>query len=93
MKNTGCYELDKKETLEKLWRAYPERNSPGYGYGFGVDQTPVGRVVGHNGDFAGINANFNMCFDSSYTIAILSNYGDGLGPIDSKAHELMDVVE
>jgi hypothetical protein len=43
--------------------------------------------------FIGINANFNMYLDSGYTIAILSNYGDGMGPVDSKAHEPMDAVE
>lgn len=46
--------LVSKETLEKLWRAYPEKSSPTYGYGFSISETPVGRAVGHSGGFPAI---------------------------------------
>ena len=81
--------LVSKETLEKLWRAYPEMNSPRYGYGFGISETPVGRAVGHSGGFNGISADFLMYLDAGYTIAVLSNYGGGADPVSQKIQNLV----
>ena len=81
--------LVSKETLEKLWRAYPEKNSPDYGYGFAILETPVGRAVGHGGGFAGISADFLMYLDAGYTMAVLSNYGGGALPVSQKIQNLV----
>jgi len=81
--------LVSKETLEKMWRAHPEKNSPRYGYGFGVFQSPIGRAVGHNGGFAGISAEFMMFLDAGYTVAVLSNYGGGTEPVSGKISNLI----
>jgi hypothetical protein len=50
--------LVSKAMLERMWRAYPERNSPTYGYGFWIFETPASRAVGHSGGFPGISADF-----------------------------------
>jgi CubicO group peptidase (beta-lactamase class C family) len=81
--------LVSKEALEKMWRAYPERSSPRYGYGFGIFETPIGRAVGHNGGFAGISADFMMYLDAGYTVAVLSNYGGGAQPVSQKIGTLI----
>jgi CubicO group peptidase (beta-lactamase class C family) len=45
-----------------------------YGYGF-FDETFKGtRIVGHGGDFPGVNTRFEMYLDSGYTVIVLSNY-------------------
>ena len=75
--------------LEKMWRAYPEKRSPTYGYGFGIYETPVGRAVGHGGGFAGISADFLMYLDAGYTLAVLSNYGGGAPPVSQKIQNLV----
>jgi CubicO group peptidase (beta-lactamase class C family) len=81
--------LVSKESLDKLWRAYPEKNSPRYGYGFGIFETPIGRAVGHNGGFAGISADFVMFLDAGCTVAVLSNYGGGAEPVSQKISNLI----
>jgi len=81
--------LVSKEMLEKMWRAYPENNSPRYGYGFGIFESPIGRTVGHSGGFAGISAEFDMYLDAGYTVAVLSNYGSGMEPVRQKISNLI----
>ena len=81
--------LVSRETLEKMWRAHPEKNSPQYGYGFGVFQSPIGLNVGHNGGFAGISAEFEMFLEAGYTAAVLSNYGDGAPRVGQKIMNLL----
>lgn len=72
-----------------MWRAYPEKNSPTYGYGFDINTSPIGRVVGHNGGFPGISADFLLYLDGGYTIAVLSNYGGGPRPVSQKIQNLV----
>jgi hypothetical protein len=81
--------LVSKAMLEKMWRAYPEKNSPQYGYGFGIFETPVGRAVGHSGGFPGISADWLMYLDAGYTLAVLSNYGGGAPPVSQKMQNLV----
>ena len=81
--------LVSKAMLEKMWREYPEKSSPTYGYGFGIFETPVGRAAGHSGAFAGISADFRMYLDAGYTIAVLSNYGGGAQPVSQKIQKLV----
>lgn len=73
--------LLKKESLEALWRPYPELHSPEYGLGFGVEQGPAGRAVGHSGGFFGISSDLLMYLDSGHTIAVLTNQGGAALPV------------
>ena len=82
--------LVSKTSLDRLWRAYPEMKSPDYGYGFMVLQTPAGRMVGHSGGFTGISAQLAMYLDSGYTLAVLSNDGEGAPPVVLKAREWIE---
>jgi CubicO group peptidase (beta-lactamase class C family) len=75
--------------LEELWRARPEAGSPDYGYGFGIEQGPLGRVVGHGGGFPGLNGQLDMYLDSGYTVAVLSNVDGGAGPVARTIAQLL----
>jgi CubicO group peptidase (beta-lactamase class C family) len=80
--------LVKRESLDQLWRAYPELSSEGYGLGFFVDRSPVGAIVGHSGGFNGISAVLSMYPEAGYTIAVMSNMGGGAATIvEGKARE------
>jgi len=81
--------LVSEDSLEQLWRGYPELSSPGYGLGFGIRQTPAGRVVGHSGGFPGISAGLSMYLDEGYTIAVLANLGGAANMVEEKARELI----
>ena len=79
-----------KASLDQLWRAYPELSSEGYGLGFVLDQSPVGRIVGHSGGFNGISAVLSMYLDAGYTIAAMANLGSGAATmVEGKARELI----
>ena len=45
-----------------------------YGYGFFDETFKSTRIVGHDGDFPGVNTRFEMYVDSGYTVIVLSNY-------------------
>jgi CubicO group peptidase (beta-lactamase class C family) len=81
--------LVRRETLERLWRAYPEVGSEEYGLGFGVERTPAGKVVGHSGGFAGISAVLSIFVDSGYTLAVLSNYGGAASQVADRARDYL----
>lgn len=85
--------LLKKESLEELWKARPEIASPNYGLGFGVSESPMGKVVGHSGGFNGISANLAMYLDSGYTIAVMSNLDDAAMSVNQKAAALLARVK
>jgi len=79
-----------RESLDQLWRAYPELASESYGLGFVIDQSPVGRIVGHSGGFNGISAVLSMYLDAGWTIAVMSNLGGGAATVvEGKARELI----
>lgn len=80
-------ELVSESSLETMWT---DKSGEGYGYGFGVSEGPLGRVVGHSGGFAGISANLAMFMDAGYVVAVLSNYGGAAGPLASKIRELLE---
>jgi len=63
------------EYTKLLITAKPERNSPKYGYGFGIEDN--GKAVGHSGGFPGISSNLLMFLDSGYTLAVMSNVDAG----------------
>lgn len=68
--------------VKQLLAPKPELSSPGYGYGFGVD--PAAQIAGHSGGFFGIHSNLDMFLGSGHTAVVLSNYGDGAGPVVEK---------
>jgi D-alanyl-D-alanine carboxypeptidase len=45
-----------------------------YGYGFFDEIFKGTRIVGHGGDFPGVNTRFEMYIDSGYSVIVLSNY-------------------
>jgi CubicO group peptidase (beta-lactamase class C family) len=79
-----------KESLDQLWRTYPELGSEGYGLGFFIERGPAGAIVGHSGGFNGVSAVLSMWLDAGYTVAVLSNYGSGAATVvEGKARELI----
>jgi CubicO group peptidase (beta-lactamase class C family) len=79
-----------RESLDQIWRAYPDLSSEGYGLGFVLDQSPAGRIVGHSGGFNGISAVLSMYLEAEYTIVVMSNLGGGAATVvEGKARELI----
>jgi CubicO group peptidase (beta-lactamase class C family) len=78
-----------KKSLDAAWSPYPDLHSPTYGLGFALQQTPAGKVVGHSGGFAGINAYLSMYLDAGYTVTVLSNLDSGASLVEAKARELI----
>jgi CubicO group peptidase (beta-lactamase class C family) len=76
-------------SMEQLWSPHPEISSPQYGFGFGVEATPAGRVVGHSGGFTGISSYLSMYLDEGYTVIAMSNYGGAATMVESKSRELI----
>lgn len=81
--------LVSKAMLGKMWRAYPEKSSSAYCYGFGIFERPADRAVGHNGGLPGISADLLMYLDAGHTPAVLSNYGNGTPPASQKIQILL----
>lgn len=67
--------------------AYSAPGSPGYGYGFEVEEG--GRIVGHGGSFVGAQAKVDLYRDGGYTAVVLSNYGGGARPVLAKVRRLL----
>jgi CubicO group peptidase (beta-lactamase class C family) len=82
-------QLVKPATLEQLWKVYPELGSEDYGLGFGVEQTPLGKVVGHSGGFFGISSELAIYVDAGYTFAVLTNQGDAAMPVSQLVRRLL----
>lgn len=76
-------------SLDALWKSYPEVGSKEYGLGFGINESPAGRVVGHSGGFNGISGDLAMYLDEGWTIAVLSNYGGAARLVSDKARGLI----
>ncbi len=81
--------LLKQDSLAAAWTPDEKLNAIGYGLGFGVQQTPAGKIIGHSGGFNGISANLDVYLDSGFTVAVLSNYGRAAEFVESKARELI----
>ena len=71
-----------KAWTDSLWAPHatrPERmGGNAYGYGFGVERSPIGTVVGHGGGQPGSGGQLDIFLDRGYTVAILTNV-DPLG--------------
>ncbi len=74
-----------EEFTRLLLSPKPELGSPGYGYGFAVDQQAG--VAGHSGGFAGISANLDMFMREGYTVIVLSNYGGAAPNVVTRIRE------
>ncbi|MEO5858680.1 MAG: serine hydrolase domain-containing protein [Pyrinomonadaceae bacterium] len=75
------------ESLKTLTTPKPQLNSPDYGYGFFASADSP--AVGHSGGFTGINSDLRMYLGSGWTIAVMSNYSRGAGPVTTKVAELI----
>ncbi len=82
--------LVSQESLDKMWKDYAGAN---YGYGFGVEDGPNGKVVGHSGGFDGINSNLDIYLDKGYIVAVMSNVDNGASPIARKIDQLLARVK
>ena len=79
--------LVSQASVRTLTTPKPELASPGYGFGFVVDEG--GKVVGHSGGFNGINSQLDIYVGEDYTLAVMSNYGGGAQEISEKARSLL----
>jgi CubicO group peptidase (beta-lactamase class C family) len=79
--------LLRQENVKLLTTPKPELSSPNYGFGFGVEEG--GRIVGHSGGFPGINSQLDIYVGDDYTVAVMSNYGNGAQPVIQKARTLI----
>ncbi len=78
-----------KETLARMWT---DHSGAGYGYGFGIRETPAGKVVGHSGGFTGINSEMSLHPASGYVVVVLSNYDNGANPLVRRFEEMLAQV-
>ncbi len=78
------------ETLARLWTPEEASGDGGYGYGFGIFETAAGKAVGHSGGFDGINSELLMYLDSGWTVAVMSNRGQGAAPVVQRARNLIE---
>lgn len=77
--------LNKKHTKMLVT---PKPNSPSYGFGFELENSPIGQIVGHSGGFPGVHAKLEIV-ESGYTIVVLSNM-DGAGiPVVRMLHTIV----
>ena len=79
-------ELVGRESLEQMWVAQSEIP---YGYGFSVEGSSAGKVVGHGGGFTGINANLDIFLESGYVAIVLANYDGAAAPVNTRIRELL----
>jgi CubicO group peptidase (beta-lactamase class C family) len=73
------------EYVKLLTTPKPELNSPGYGYGFGVNA----ESFGHSGGFPGISSELIVFADSDFVAVVLSNYGGGSQSVTGKIRSLV----
>ena len=84
-------DLVSREMRQTLWTDY---TGVGYGYGFNVEQTVSGTMIGHGGGFPGISASFRVTLDTGYVAIVLSNYDMGtLGLADSIEHAVHQIQQ
>lgn len=77
--------LTSAETTRALTTPKPDLSSPGYGYGFGIEDDGS---FGHTGGFTGISSALEIDRDSGRVAIVLSNYSRGMGPAMEKINAL-----
>lgn len=75
------------EQVKLLLSPKPELHSPGYGYGFVIDQQQ--NIAGHSGGFIGISANLDIFLDTPWTAVAMSNYDRGTMLLEQVMRELV----
>lgn len=73
-------------SLKNMWT---DHSRASYGYGFGVEDTALGKIVGHSGGFDGINSNLDIFVDAGYIVAVMSNISNGASPLARKIKTLL----
>lgn len=78
--------LVSRASMEEMWR---DHAGNGYGFGFGVFETPAGRIVGHGGGFTGLNSNLDIFLDRELVVVVMSNYDMGAEPLKGYIRRLV----
>jgi CubicO group peptidase (beta-lactamase class C family) len=73
--------------VDEALSAKPGLGSPGYGYGFEVEEG--GRVVGHGGSFVGAQTKLDLFPTGDYTAVVLSNLSQAARPVVAKVRSLV----
>ncbi|HMQ46092.1 MAG TPA: serine hydrolase domain-containing protein [Saprospiraceae bacterium] len=73
------------KTQEKMWT---DHSGAGYGYGFSVEATDYGTVVGHSGGFPGLNSNLDILLNNGYIIVVMSNYDQGAMRLSQRLRQM-----
>lgn len=73
------------ETTRILTTAKPELSSPGYGYGFGIEEDGT---FGHTGGFTGISSALEIDRGTGRVAIVLSNYSRAMGPVMERIEAL-----
>ncbi len=82
--------LVSKASLERMWTSHSEAD---YGYGYGIDETPNGKIVGHSGGFPGLNSQLNILLGKGYVVAVMSNYDQGATPLANRIVQLIGKIK
>jgi len=75
------------DMLRTMWTDY---SGEYYGYGFGVESGPNGKIVGHSGGFSGINSTLDIYVDRGTIVAVMSNISQGANPLAQKIKKLLE---
>lgn len=78
--------LVSEASLDKMWQDY---SGASYGYGYMIEESPAGKVVGHGGGFPGLNSHLDIFLDKGYVVAIMSNYDTGAEPLRNYIRSLL----
>ncbi len=78
------------EMRQALWTDYA---GMGYGYGFNVEKTASGTMIGHGGGFSGISASFRVALDTGYVAIVLSNYDMGTFGLARCIEHVVDQIQ
>jgi CubicO group peptidase (beta-lactamase class C family) len=77
--------------LETLTTAKPDLSSPGYGYGFSVENHGhLGPVYGHGGGFPGINGMLDIYPEQGLVVTVLSNLDGGASLVAGRFMEMIE---
>jgi CubicO group peptidase (beta-lactamase class C family) len=78
------------EMRQALWTDYA---GVGYGYGFNVEKTASGTMIGHGGGFPGISASFRVALGTGYVVIVLSNYDMGTFGLSRCIEHAVDQIQ
>ncbi len=78
--------LVSRAMLDMMWADFI---GAGYGYGFGIRQGGVDKIVGHSGGFDGINSELNIHVRTGYIVAAMSNIDNGASPLTTRINLIL----